>query len=198
MKSKKRRIGIFRGTFDPIHIGHVSFALKAITKAKLDELYFLVEPMPPHKKNVSDFVHRLKMVYQTVEPYQGMHVLDLGNTKTNASNIITKLKAKFKSTTFVFLMGSDVAKTLPQWSNLEIFCEDNEIIIALRNLDEKNEIVKIIDSLPVKMTYATVISAPVPSISSTTIRNNIYQNNSSIHIDNNVHQYITTQQLYKK
>ncbi len=170
-----RRIGIFRGTFDPIHDGHIAFALKAIEEANLECLYFLPEPNPLHKQGVSDFEQRLTLIAQKIRPHKKLLLLNQDNLHGNIGQIIQLLKEKFGSSTLVFLMGSDVAKTLPQWSDLDLLCKDNEIIVALRGLDKKNDITKIIDSLKLKPIYTLIVPSPLPDMSSSIIRKEISQ-----------------------
>jgi nicotinate-nucleotide adenylyltransferase len=196
VKAQCRRVGIFRGTFDPVHEGHISFARKAITEAHLDCVYFLVEQSPRHKNKVSEQGHRIAMVAEAVHPCLGLDLLELGDINGGVGQIIPQLRSKFSSTTFVFLMGSDVAKTLPQWPDLAVLCAGNEIVIALRDLDEKTEIAKIIEAMPVKPAYATVINAPMPDASSSAVRKDISKNQTSQHVDGKVNEFIKAQRLY--
>ena len=64
-----KRIGIFAGTFDPVHKGHISFALQAIEAAGLDEVVFLPEPRPRHKQSVTDQSHRIAMINLAIKAY---------------------------------------------------------------------------------------------------------------------------------
>ncbi|HEU5121705.1 MAG TPA: adenylyltransferase/cytidyltransferase family protein, partial [Candidatus Saccharimonadales bacterium] len=57
-----RRIGIYSGTFDPVHYGHIAFAASAIRACNLDEVVFLPEPQPRYKAGVTDIAHRLALL----------------------------------------------------------------------------------------------------------------------------------------
>ena len=56
------RVGIYPGAFDPVHKGHIAFALAAITAHQLDKVFFLPEPSPRHKQGVKALDHRVEMV----------------------------------------------------------------------------------------------------------------------------------------
>ena len=192
----KRRIGIFRGTFDPIHKGHISFALQAVEQASLDRVYFLVETNPTHKINVTSILDRRKMVSLAIKPYSELHLLELDNVTNGGSQIVPKLRTYFRSALLVFLMGSDVAKTLPHWPDRAITCEGNEIVIGLRRLDDRAEIVDIFDGLDTRPVYSMIISAPIPDASSSNIRVGFDKNTANVNIDAKIAEYIKTKQLY--
>ncbi len=72
-----KKVGILAGTFDPIHIGHIAFALRAIEKAQLDKVILLPEREPRRKRNVTDFNHRLSMLKLSVKSFELLEVLEL-------------------------------------------------------------------------------------------------------------------------
>ena len=65
----KVRIGIFAGTFDPVHAGHIAFALQAAEIAKLDEVVFIPERRPLSKSSTEHFGHRVAMIRQAIMPH---------------------------------------------------------------------------------------------------------------------------------
>jgi nicotinate-nucleotide adenylyltransferase len=69
------RIGIYSGTFDPVHSGHISFALQSLKAAKLDKVYFLPERRPRNKQQVEHFGHRVAMLKRAIKPYPEFNVL---------------------------------------------------------------------------------------------------------------------------
>ncbi|MEI8338988.1 MAG: adenylyltransferase/cytidyltransferase family protein, partial [bacterium] len=77
----KNRIGIFSGSFDPVHEGHIEFALQAIKVAKLDYLYFLPDIEPRHKSDVTHVAHRLEMLNLAIKPHPSLRVLELPDKK---------------------------------------------------------------------------------------------------------------------
>ena len=166
MNKKHNRTGVFRGTFDPLHEGHIAFALRAIEEAKLDRVYFLIEPNPRHKKSVTDISARIKLVSSELKKHQNLSVLNLGDSYSE-NDSITPIKNKLKSTTIAFLMGSDVAKTLNKWPNLRAVTEDCELVVGLRGNDNDGDIRALLKSLKYKPKNWIIISSPLPYESST-------------------------------
>jgi cytidyltransferase-like protein len=72
MKRTQSRIGIYSGTFDPVHAGHMAFALQAMQEAKLDRLYFLPERRPRYKQGVEHFAHRVAMLERAILKNQAL------------------------------------------------------------------------------------------------------------------------------
>lgn len=124
-----KKIGIFSGTFDPIHNGHISFALNTVSKKRLDEVIFLPERQPRHKKGVSDFKQRLEMLRLATKPHKQLEVFELPDTQFSVSKTMPKLQKKFKGAELYFLFGSDVAAKIPTWPGAE---ELGNVIVALR------------------------------------------------------------------
>jgi nicotinic acid mononucleotide adenylyltransferase len=77
LEGKQSRIGIYAGTFDPVHAGHVSFALHAMTVAQLDEVYFLPERLPRYKPGAAHFAHRVAMLKRAVKPHPDLQIIEL-------------------------------------------------------------------------------------------------------------------------
>jgi len=65
------------GTFNPVHAGHMAFALQSLKEAKLDMIYFLPERQPRHKQGVEHFAHRVAMLQRAIRPYRRFGVLEL-------------------------------------------------------------------------------------------------------------------------
>src|SRR4051812_40769392 len=77
VRLKSKRIGIYAGTFNPVHTGHVAFALQAVKEANLDEVYFVPERQPRGKAGVEHFGHRVAMLKRALRPYKQFDVLEL-------------------------------------------------------------------------------------------------------------------------
>jgi nicotinate-nucleotide adenylyltransferase len=175
----KKRIGIFRGTFDPIHDGHVSFTQSAMISAKLDVIYYIPEPNPVHKDKVSDFQKRLDLISVAIEGKKALKLLDDVALRGSIGEIIPRLNEVFSNDQLVFIMGSDIAKTLPKWKDLKSLCGDNELVIGLRGKDTRAEVAVIIDSLKSKPRRTIIIKAPMPNEASSTIREKLLSESDS-------------------
>lgn len=172
-KRNSKRVGVFRGTFDPIHEGHIAFANQAILSTKLDCVYFLPENSPKHKNKVDDFSKRLKTVAQAIGSHSSLRVLKLHNMNGSIKDVMPELKKLFGDADLVFLMGSDVAKTIHHWADAKSLCKDNELFIGMRQGDSTDEIKNMLNALVIKPAKVTVIDAPNPSITSSAIRRRI-------------------------
>src|SRR5271170_320213 len=102
---KTKRIGIYSGTFDPVHSGHVAFALQAMKDARLDLIYFLPERRPRHKQGVAHFAHRIAMLKHAARPYRNFKVMELTDISFLPERTIPKLCREFSGHQLVFLFG---------------------------------------------------------------------------------------------
>src|SRR5438046_2070169 len=116
-----KRVGIYSGTFDPVHIGHVGFALQAIEAAQLDHVVFLPEQVPRGKVGVTDIAHRAAMLERTIAPYRQLSLRLLDDVpQFCVQGTLPALRQVFGSDELVLLLGSDVVKTFTdRWANLE-------------------------------------------------------------------------------
>jgi len=83
-ENKLPRIGIYSGSFDPVHAGHIVFALKAQKVAGLESIYFVPERRPEHGSQPEHYVHRSIMLNRALKPYDNFHVFELPDARLNA------------------------------------------------------------------------------------------------------------------
>src|ERR1700712_538230 len=102
------RIGIYAGTFHPVHAGHITFALQALEAAQLDMVYFMPERRPRHKQQVEHFAHRVAMITRAAKPYQYFDVLEFVDVNFSIERTLPALQQRFAGDELVFLFGSDV------------------------------------------------------------------------------------------
>ena len=81
------RIGIYNGSFDPVHAGHIVFALKAQKVAGLEQVYFVPERKPRHANEPEHYVHRSIMLNHALQPYDQFHVFVLPDARLNARSL---------------------------------------------------------------------------------------------------------------
>ncbi|OGL30418.1 hypothetical protein A3F37_00900 [Candidatus Saccharibacteria bacterium RIFCSPHIGHO2_12_FULL_41_12] len=125
-------IGIFTGAFDPIHSGHLAFAHKALNLS-LDKIYFLPEPKPRMKPNVSDLDDRISKLNKATEQDSRLGVIKLKQNNFEVQSVLSELNQIFPDSKFVFLFGDDVLDHLANWKDLDIFAKETEFLIATRN-----------------------------------------------------------------
>ena len=117
-----KKIGLFGGTFDPPHTGHIALAERVLKEASLDKLIFIPAGNPPHKtdKKVTDKVHRLNMIKVSTKDTSGFSVseFEINNQKPNYSYItIEHFKNKYPNDEIFFIVGADSYRDFPKWKN---------------------------------------------------------------------------------
>lgn len=114
------RIGIFGGTFDPVHMGHLILAEQCRVQAKLDEVWFVPSATPPHKdRGVTRFEQRCEMLELAIKGHEpAFRVNQIENTLPAPSftaRTLEQLRASHPNDEFSLLLGSDCLPDLPGW-----------------------------------------------------------------------------------
>lgn len=158
-----KRIGIFAGTFDPIHEGHISFALATIDTAGLNEVLFLPERLPPHKVGVSAIEKREKQILQATanNPYLQLYSTPL--SPITYKELLPLVTRDFPNSAFYLLTGSDVAMNISQWKNIDQLVKDWPIIIGLREGQPEDEVRKILEVIGASFSLVRTSHAHVSS-----------------------------------
>jgi nicotinate-nucleotide adenylyltransferase len=115
-------IGIFGGTFDPPHIGHLIVADQALTQLQLDEIWFMPVGQPPHKlgNHVTPVHHRVTMVSLSIadHPAFRLSLVDVERPAPHySSTALELLEARYPEHQWCFIMGADSLTDLPRWHN---------------------------------------------------------------------------------
>ena len=166
------KVGLYFGTFNPIHIGHLTIANYLVEHSDLDQVWFVVTPQSPFKKKSSllDDHQRLEMVYLATKDYDKLLPSDIefGLKQPNYTiDTLTYLFEKFPKHEFSLIMGEDNLKSFHKWKNYEQILENHEILVYPRLSDDKTE--NKFEDHPKIFN----ISAPIMELSSTFIRKNI-------------------------
>ena len=166
------KVGLYFGTFNPIHIGHLTIANYLVEHSDLDQVWFVVTPQSPFKKKSSllDDHQRLEMVYLATKDYDKLRPSDIefGLKQPNYTiDTLTYLFEKFPKHEFSLIMGEDNLKSFHKWKNYEQILENHEILVYPRLSDDKTE--NTFEDHPKIFN----ISAPIMELSSTFIRKNI-------------------------
>jgi len=140
-------IGLFGGTFDPPHKGHIELAKDVLRKFSLDKIIFIPAGNPPHKTNkeITDKKHRYEMVKMSISniPQFCLSDFDIKNHKPNYSYItIDYFKKCYKNDEIFFIIGADSFRDFPLWKNYrELLTMCNFIVVSRPGVD-KNEYYK--------------------------------------------------------
>jgi nicotinate-nucleotide adenylyltransferase len=168
----KRRIGIYSGSFDPAHNGHIGFAVRALDMASLDEVVFIPEKHPRGKMGVTDMSHRFELLVRATSPYEGLSVRLLHAEQFDVRTTMPELRAMFGDAELYLLMGSDVAWTFSdRWVDLNDLFAQVGLIIGLRSDDTRRELKKMLKSLDVTVHPRYIfVDSPMADASSTRVR----------------------------
>lgn len=165
-----RRIGIYAGTFDPVHSGHITFALQALQAANLDKVYFLPERQPRNKQHVEHLAHRLAMLKNASKPHPQFDVLEMVDVNFTVEKTLPRLQKQFGGDQLVFLFGSDIIKGLAGWPNVDQLLENSELVVGLRHHDDHDNTRLIIEEWETQPKAVTMFASYAPDVSSVTVR----------------------------
>lgn len=192
------KIGLYFGTFNPIHVGHLIIANHMAEYSGLDQIWMVVTPHNPLKKKdtLLDDYQRLHLVHLATEDFPKIKASDFEFKLPQPNytvNTLAHLKEKFPQDEFSLIMGEDNLKTFHKWKNYDVILENHNIYVyprisaEIENLQFKNH------------PRIHVISAPIVEISSTFIRENIKKRkNVQPLLPHKVWEYIDHSNFYKK
>jgi nicotinate-nucleotide adenylyltransferase len=192
------KIGLYFGTFNPIHVGHLIIANHMAEHSDLDQVWMVVTPHNPLKKKSTllDDYHRLQMVFLATEDFPKIKPSDIEFKLPQPNytvNTLVHLEEKYPNYEFSLIMGEDNLKSLHKWKNYEVILERHDVYVYPRisteeeNLEFKNH------------PKVHLIDAPVVEISATFIRDNIKKGkNIQPLLPAKVWDYIDHNNFYKK
>lgn len=162
---EKIKTVIFGGSFDPIHVGHISLATEVVKSGLANEVWFMVSPQNPHKEqcNLSDENVRLQMVQAAIEGYEHFKACDFEFNLPRPSytiNTLSALEAGYPDREFILLVGADNWEKFDRWYKHDEILSCYKIIVYPRGNSD-------IPELPFGVTW---LSAELHDISSTQIR----------------------------
>ena len=189
------KIGLFFGSFNPIHTGHLIIANYFAENTDIDKVWFVVSPQNPFKQKSTllDEKHRLYMVNLAVEDNYKLEASSIEFKLPQPSytiNTLTYLKEKHPEHTFVLLMGSDNLPGLSKWKNIELILSDHPVYIYTRRDPESH-------TAPIKRNFS-FFKVPLIDISSTFIRESL-KNGVSIRylVPEKVWEYLSEMGFYR-
>lgn len=194
----KMKVGLYFGTFNPIHVGHIIIANYVLENSDLDEVWMVVTPHNPLKKKSSllEDYHRLQMIHLATERYEKLKPSDIEFKLPQPNytiNTLVHLKEKFPKHQFSLIMGEDNLKSLHKWKNYELILRDYDIYVYPRISEAK------IPDEFINHPQIHKVNAPVIELSSTFIRNSIKEGkNIRPMLSEKVWEYIDHNLFYKK
>lgn len=193
-----KKIGLFFGSFNPIHIGHLILANYILENSNMDELWFVVSPQNPFKdkKSLLTDHNRLDMVQLAVKNYPKMRASNVEFSLPKPSytiDTLTYLKEKYPNYSFALIMGEDNLDSLSKWKNSEKLMSDYQIIVYPRTFEGEKK-----DSEYLQHENISMVNAPIIELSATEIRNMIKESkNVRPMLPPEVFEYLDGSSFYK-
>lgn len=192
------KIGLYFGTFNPIHIGHLAIANHMAEYSDLDAIWMVVTPHNPFKKKSTllDNNHRYEMVNIATEEYPKIKPsnIEFKLPQPNYTvNTLAHLQEKYPQHEFCLIMGEDNLKSLHKWKNYEVILANHDVYVYPRIS------VGTVDHQFKNHSKVHKVAAPIMEISSTFIRKAIKEKkNIRPLLPENVWNYIDVMNFYKK
>ena len=191
------KIGLYFGSFNPIHIGHLVIANHIAEHSDLDQVWFVVTPHNPFKKKSSllDNYQRLELVYRATKDYDKLKPSDIEFNLPQPNytiNTLVHLQEKYPNHEFSLIMGEDNLKSFHKWKNYEVILENHDIYVYPRISDNK------VNTQFTGHKKIHVVNAPIMELSSTFIRNAIKtRKNVKPMLPENVWEYLDEMNFYR-
>ena len=192
----EQKIGLFFGSFNPIHIGHMVVANWFVEYTDIDEVWFVVSPQNPfkEKKNLLADHHRLALVREAIEDDHRFRVTDIEFKMPQPSytiDTLTYLEEKYPDKKLVLISGSDQLPTFDKWKNPDRILELYQMYVYARPGTKKTKY----DNHP----SVKIFNTPQMEISSTFIRKSIQEGKDMRYmLLPKVRKYIREMHFYEK
>lgn len=179
------KLGIFVGSFNPVHEGHIKVANYLLEKSYVDKVLLLATPNYWDKQDLVEINHRINMLrfYENKE----IIVDDIHNKNQYTYQVLRSLKKDYKNAELYLIIGADNLSNLDKWKNIEEILINKVIVVNRNNLD----INKYLNKFP-KEQFIIISNFPNINISSTEIRNGNYK-----YLNPKVKEYIEKYKLYR-
>ena len=166
------KIGLFFGTYNPIHVGHLIIANHIAEHSDLDQIWLVVTPQSPHKTKQSllDNHQRLELVFLATKDYPKLapSAIEFNLPQPNYTvRTLAYLEEKHPENQFALIMGEDNLRSLPKWKNADVIMGNYPIYVYPRKMNPSS------GSASFSSETVTYIDAPIIEVSSTFIRQQI-------------------------
>jgi len=188
-------IGLYFGSFNPIHIGHLIIANHVLNEMSINKIWFIVSPQNPLKKsktllNEFDRLHLVRLATQDDNRIKCSDIEFNLPKPSYTSNTLTFLSEKYPEHQFTIIMGSDSYQNLDKWKNYETIINNYPVYVYKR---EGHEIKKTFDK------EAVILNAPIIQISASQIREHIRSGKSIRYlVPEIVREEIESRKFYKQ
>lgn len=201
----KMRIGIFGGTFDPIHYGHLLLAESCLEQCELASVWFIPAGIPPHKRSrlISDDKQRTEMISLAISGHSGFRLNTIELEREGVSftvDTLESLTSEHPENEFFLLMGADSLDDFPQWRSPARICElAIPVVVRRPGYDSPNmqTLANFMSADRLTKAEELQVESPLIDFSSTVIRSRVQAGQSiRFRTPRSVEKYIETQGLY--
>lgn len=195
------KTGLYFGSFNPVHIGHMAIANYIYEYSELDEIWFVVSPHNPLKDKSSLLPghHRLRLVEMAIGDDRRFSVSDIESSLPQPSytiDTLSYLREEYSTRRFALIMGSDNLYTIHKWKNAEMLLDTCKLFVYPRR-NKGKEVPPLVKSM-IQSADIEIVEAPQIEISGTFIRSAIREGKDIRHfLPPGVWQYIKDMQFYE-
>jgi nicotinate-nucleotide adenylyltransferase len=197
-------MGIFGGTFDPPHLGHLILAAEARAQLGLERLLWVLTPDPPHKQgqSIAPLTERLRMVQLAITDNAEFELSSVEMNRPGpqyAQDTVSLLSTEYPGVELVYLMGGDSLRTLPTWHRPADFISACHLIGVMRRPGDTVELAALEKSLPGLSAKVRFVEAPLLDIAAHEIRARIAEGRPFRYfLPEKVYEYIEENRLYRR
>ena len=195
------RIGIFGGSFNPVHNGHIHLAETVMKELRLDRIFLVPSRISPHRSSdeYASGKDSLEMLRLASENKRGLEVCDYELESERVSYTIYTIehfRELYPNDDLFLLVGSDMLMSFEKWFRFEDILDEASLAVVSREKGDSGELIKKAEELR-RYGEIFISSAPAVTVSSTEIRKKIAKNADwACYLDENVVQYIRSGGLY--
>jgi nicotinate-nucleotide adenylyltransferase len=196
-------VGLFGGTFDPPHIGHLILAAEAYSQLQLDRLFWILTPNPPHKKNqtITPIEHRLAMVRLALAdaPSFELCTVDVDRPAPHyALDTVKIIASQQPASHLVYVMGGDSLRDLPTWYRPVDFLALLQELAVMHRPGESIDLPSLGKKIPGLALKTRFLDTPLIDIAAHEIRRRIAQDRPFRYfLPPSVYEYIHEHNLYQ-
>ncbi len=160
------RLGLFGGRFDPPHFGHLLLARDLVESGILDEVRFLVNFHPPHKKTLASYFHRVRMVEILISGERGLRVDtfegEMGFSPSYTYEVLRSYREMFKDGEIYFIVGTDQMAEISTWKNyVELPNLAKFLVLSRGDIRVPDEIIRLFNPIFVRHRLIEISSSEI-------------------------------------
>jgi nicotinate-nucleotide adenylyltransferase len=197
------KLGIFGGTFDPPHLGHLILAAEAYDQLCLDRLLWVLTPTPPHKlgQEITATETRIQLVQAAItdNPTFEFSRVDIDRPGPHyAVDTVRILAEQFPDAQLYYLIGGDSLRDLPKWHTPQALVEGVDVLGVMRRPGDAIDLISLEQNLPGITRKVRFVEAPLLEIAASQIRQRVREDRPyCYYVPGGVYQIIHEQNLYR-